>query len=98
MDLLKLGETLANAGGWTAFVVLVVVVGVTGWRAITKGILMTGASHDAIVKVHLERESDLEEELDAWKTLAQGSTPELKRLNDLLDAAIRLLLDRRPNQ
>lgn len=37
----------------------------------------------------------LREERDSWKTLAQQTTPELKRLNDLLETAVKLLLDRR---
>jgi hypothetical protein len=45
-----------------------------------------------------ERFTKLERERDDWKALAQSTTPELKRLNDLLDTAVKLLLDpaRRP--
>lgn len=41
---------------------------------------------------------ELKGDRDDWKALAQDATPELKRLNDLLDTAVKLLLDpaRRP--
>lgn len=92
-DFIEIGKIISNAGGWTAFVILVVVVGVVAWRSITNGTLLTKGSHDAIVKAHEQREADLEEASDGWKVLAQGTTPELKRLNDLLETAIRLLQD-----
>lgn len=37
------------------------------------------------------------DERDAWKAMAQSGTPELKRLNDLLETAVKLLLNRRDN-
>jgi hypothetical protein len=37
------------------------------------------------------REQKLTEERDAWKKLALDSTPEIKRLGDLLEQAIDLL-------
>ena len=45
-----------------------------------------------------ERLKEVQRERDEWKALAQGTTPELKRLNDLLGTAVALLLDpaRRP--
>jgi len=45
-----------------------------------------------------KEKQELKDERDGWKALAQGTTPELKRLNDLLDTAVKLLLDpsRRP--
>lgn len=42
-----------------------------------------------------KREKELIDERDAWKTLAQTIGPEIKRLNDLLDTAVKLLLDPR---
>jgi hypothetical protein len=41
------------------------------------------------------REAEIKKERDDWKTVAQGGTPELKRLNDLLETAVKLLLDPR---
>ncbi len=45
-----------------------------------------------------QREAEIKKERDDWKAIAQAGTPELKRLNDLLDVAVKLLLDpnRRP--
>jgi hypothetical protein len=56
-----------------------------------RGILRSGSLVD-------QEKQDLKEERDEWKALAQAFTPELKRLNDLLDTAVKLLLDpsRRP--
>lgn len=41
-----------------------------------------------------KREAELVAERDDWKTLAQGSTPEIKRLGDLLASAMDLLAKR----
>jgi len=38
-----------------------------------------------------KREQQLMEERDAWKKLALDSTPEIKRLADLLEQAVELL-------
>lgn len=38
-----------------------------------------------------KRESQLIEERDAWKKLALDTTPEIKRLADLLEQAVELL-------
>lgn len=43
-----------------------------------------------------KEKQELREERDAWKALAQSVTPEIRRLNDLLDQAVQLLLNRRP--
>lgn len=50
---------------------------------------------DFIVGQFEKRLLEVAKERDDWKALAQGTTPELKRLNDLLDTAVKLLLDRR---
>lgn len=44
------------------------------------------------------QEALLMKELEQWKSLAQGATAELKRLNDLLETAVKLLLERRNDQ
>lgn len=49
----------------------------------------------ALIALYERRLRELGEERDGWKSLAQGTTPELKRLNDLLDTAVKLLLDPR---
>lgn len=38
--------------------------------------------------------AELKEERDQWRALASGTTPELKRLNDLLQTAVTLLVER----
>lgn len=59
------------------------------FRAVISGDLRSGRL--------VERELDkLTKERDEWKTLALDSTPEIKRLNDLLDTAIKLLSLRAP--
>lgn len=41
-----------------------------------------------------KREAELIAERDAWKVLAQGATPEIARLANLLESAISLLAKR----
>jgi hypothetical protein len=50
---------------------------------------------DIVVAFFEKQYAEMKEERDGWRTLALGTTPELKRLNDLLDTAVRLLVDRR---
>ncbi len=54
----------------------------------------------ALWRNHIEQDkataAQWREERDGWKKLAQDSTPEIKRLNDLLEQAVDLLLGRRP--
>jgi len=56
-----------------------------------RGILRSGPLVDA-------EKQETKEERDEWKALAQGFTPELKRLNDLLATAVNLLLDPRRSE
>lgn len=53
----------------------------------------------ALWRDHVRRDVDTaaqwREERDGWRKLAQDSTPEIKRLNDLLEQAVDLLLERR---
>lgn len=62
-------------------VALVLAVGIFGF---VTGRVRVGSLTD-------KRETQLIEERDAWKKLALESTPEIKRLADLLEQAVELL-------
>lgn len=50
---------------------------------------------EVVVAQYEKRLTEVTGERNDWRTVAQGATPELKRLNDLLDTAVKLLLDPR---
>lgn len=82
------------AGGTVGLILgLIVVV----W-ALATGYARNGArvDKDAIKEAERrdKREAELVAERDGWKALAQGSTPEIKRLGDLLQSAMDLLARR----
>jgi hypothetical protein len=83
MDLAALLDAVSKLGALGLAIILVFLF--------IRGIVRSGALVD------IEKQ-EMKEERDEWKALAQSTTPELRRLNDLLQQAVSLLIDpnRRP--
>jgi hypothetical protein len=75
-----------------------VVQAISGLGALGFAVIAVWALATGRVRVGSLVDAEKKEDRDAlleWKTLAQSTTPELKRLNDLLGTAVSLLTDPR---
>ena len=87
-------ELVQAISGLGALGFAVIAVWAFGTGRVRVGSLVDRAMAD-LIALFDKRLGEVTKERDDWKTLALGATPELKRLNDLLDTAVKLLLDRR---
>jgi hypothetical protein len=74
----------ASKLGALGLAVIVIALFLSG--RIRVGTLVDGAKKEAD-----DERAKITQERDDWKSIAQAATPELRRLNDLLDTAIKLL-------
>lgn len=92
----QLWNTVVKAIADSGPIAIALIFVITGLWWVASGRGRVGSLVDKDQAEGAARYAKLEKERDDWKVLAQGTTPELKRLNDLLDTAVKLLLDRRP--
>ena len=88
-------EVLQGIAGLGALGITLIGIWALGTGRVRVGFLVDRAM-EQLIAIYEKRLAEQKEESDGWQDLAQAATPELKRLNDLLEVAVKLLLDRTP--
>jgi len=86
-------ELVQAISGLGALGFAIIAVWALGTGRVRVGTLVDKAN-DELAAMFEKRLAEVAKERDDWKTLALTATPELKRLNDLLETSVRLLMAR----